>query len=49
MGYQQRMRVVLCGKAFGDTMVFMAIQVPETIASAAPAFLAAVIASIGPA
>jgi len=49
MGYHQRMRVIMCGKAFGDTMVFMAIQVPETVASAAPAFFAAVIASTGPA
>ncbi len=49
MGYHQRMRVIVCGKAFADTMVFMAIQVPETVARAAPAFLTAVIASTGPA
>lgn len=49
MGYRQRVRVILCGRAFGDTMVLMAIQVPEVVASAAPAFFAALIASTGPA
>jgi hypothetical protein len=49
MGYQQRVRVIVCGRAFGDTMVLMAIQVPEVVASAAPAFFAALIASTGPA
>jgi len=49
MEYHQRIRVIVCGKAFGDTMVIMAIQAPETVASAAPEFLAAVIASTGPA
>jgi membrane associated rhomboid family serine protease len=49
MGYHQRIRVIVCGRAFGDTLVLMAIQVPETVASAAPAFLAALIASAGPA
>jgi hypothetical protein len=49
MGYHQRIRVIVCGRAFGDTLVLMAIQVPETVASAAPAFLAALIASTGPA
>lgn len=48
-GYHQRLRVIMCGRAFGDMVVVMAIQVPETVASAAPEFLAAVIASIGPA
>jgi rhomboid protease GluP len=45
----QRMRVIVCGRAVGDTLVLMAIQVPETVASAAPAFVAALIASTGPA
>lgn len=49
MGHHQRMRVIVCGRAFGDTMVLMAILVPETVASAAPEFLAALIASTGPA
>jgi hypothetical protein len=49
MGYRQRVRVILCGRAFGDTMAVMAIQVPEAVASAAPAFFAALIASTGPA
>jgi membrane associated rhomboid family serine protease len=49
MGYRQRVRVIVCGRAFGDTMVLMAIQVPETLASAAPEFLATLIASTGPA
>ncbi|HET7502550.1 MAG TPA: rhomboid family intramembrane serine protease [Kofleriaceae bacterium] len=49
LGYVQRQRVILCGRAFGDTMIVMAIQVPAAVASAAPAFFAALIASIGPA
>jgi membrane associated rhomboid family serine protease len=49
MDYRQRARVIVCGRAFGDAMVLMAIQVPETVARAAPEFLAAVIASTGPA
>jgi len=49
MGYRQHMRVIMCGRAFGDMVVVMAIQVPETVANAAPEFLAALIASIGPA
>jgi rhomboid protease GluP len=48
MGYHQPVRVIVCGRAYGDTMVLMTIQVPETVATAAPAFLAAVIASTGP-
>jgi membrane associated rhomboid family serine protease len=48
-GYRQRMRVIFCGRAFGDTVVVMAIQVPEAVASAAPGFFAALIASTGPA
>ena len=49
MGYRQRVRVIVCGRAFGDTLVVMAIQVPEAVATAAPAFFAALIASTGPA
>jgi rhomboid protease GluP len=49
MGYRQRVRVIVCRRAFGDTMVVMVIQVPEVVASAAPAFFAALIASTGPA
>ena len=49
MGYHQRIRVVLCGRAFGDDTVFVAIEVPETIAAAAPEFFAQLLASIGPA
>jgi membrane associated rhomboid family serine protease len=49
LDYRQRMRVILCGRAIGDTVVLMAIQVPETVARAAPAFVAALIASTGPA
>lgn len=46
MGYRQRIRVVLCGRAFGDRTVFVLIEVPETIAAAAPGFFAQLLASI---
>jgi membrane associated rhomboid family serine protease len=49
MGYPQRMRVLVCGRAFGDVMIFVAIRVPETIARGAPEFFAQLLASIGPA
>ena len=49
LGYRQRMRVIVCGRAFGDAMILMAIQVPDAVATAAPAWLAALIASTGPA
>ncbi|HEX4421985.1 MAG TPA: rhomboid family intramembrane serine protease [Kofleriaceae bacterium] len=49
LGYRQRMRVILCDRAFADTTIVMAIQVPETVASAAPGFVAGLIASTAPA
>ena len=49
IGYRQRVRVVVCGRAVGDLMILTAIQVPETIARAAPDFFARLLASIGPA
>jgi rhomboid protease GluP len=49
MGYRQKLRVITGGRAFGDRMVFMEIQVPDAVAAAAPEFFAALIASIGPA
>jgi membrane associated rhomboid family serine protease/tetratricopeptide (TPR) repeat protein len=49
MGYHQRVRIVVCGRAFGDVMIFVAVQVPETIARGAPEFFAQLLASIGPA
>lgn len=49
MGYHQRMRVIVCGRAFGGTVVLLSIRVPETVATAAPALLAGLIASTRPA
>ncbi|HET9624382.1 MAG TPA: hypothetical protein VFP84_23580, partial [Kofleriaceae bacterium] len=49
LDYRQRVRVILCGRAFGDQLVVMAIEVPETVASAAPGFVVALIAATGPA
>jgi membrane associated rhomboid family serine protease len=48
MGYHQRMRRVVCGRAFGDQLVVMTILVPETVAAAAPELLAGLIASTRP-
>ncbi|HMG57221.1 MAG TPA: rhomboid family intramembrane serine protease, partial [Kofleriaceae bacterium] len=47
--YDQRGRAVLCRRVLGDQSIFVIIQVPETIASAAPEFVALLLASIGPA
>jgi membrane associated rhomboid family serine protease len=49
MGYHQRMRVIVCGRAFGATVVLLSIRVPETVATAAPALLTGLIASTRPA
>ena len=49
MGYRQRIRVVACSRVFGAQTIFVAIQVPESIAIAAPEFFAQLLASIGPA
>lgn len=49
LGYRQRLRVIRCGRAVGDRVLLMEIQVPDAVASAAPAFFAALIASVGPA
>lgn len=48
MGYHQRMRLVLCGRELGGELIFVAIQVPETIARGAPEVFARLLASIGP-
>jgi membrane associated rhomboid family serine protease len=49
MGYRQRVRMIVCGRVFGDTMVIMVIQVPGAVATAAAQLLAALIASTEPA
>jgi rhomboid protease GluP len=49
MEYRQRVRMVVCGRVFDDQVIFAAILVPETIATAAPEFFARLLASIGPA
>jgi membrane associated rhomboid family serine protease len=49
MGYRQRVRMIVCGRAFGNATVIMAIQAPEGVASAVPQLLSALIASTGPA
>ena len=46
MGYHQRVRVIVSGRAFGDKLVVLTIRVPETVAAAAPELLARLIASI---
>jgi membrane associated rhomboid family serine protease/tetratricopeptide (TPR) repeat protein len=48
MGYRQRVRVVLCGRAFGDTVVVVAVELPESIAIATADAITALIASAGP-
>jgi membrane associated rhomboid family serine protease/tetratricopeptide (TPR) repeat protein len=49
LGYRQRMRMIVCGRAFGDAMIFTMVQVPETIARGAPEVFARLLASIAPA
>jgi len=49
MGYRQHFRVIVCGRAFADSVIVASLTVPDTIARAAPAFLAHLLASLGPA
>ena len=49
MGYKQKIRLVICGKPFGDSLILVELQVPDSIAHAAPDTLARLLASIGPA
>jgi hypothetical protein len=49
LGYRQRLRVIRCGRIAGDQVLLMEIQVPDAVATAAPAFFAELIASVGPA
>lgn len=49
IGYQQRYRVIACGRAFGDELVLLVVHVPDSIAAAAPAFLGRLLASVRPA
>jgi membrane associated rhomboid family serine protease len=46
LGHRQRVRVVVCGRAGAGGSVLAAIVVPETIAAAAPGFVAQLLASI---
>lgn len=49
LGALQPMRVVLCGKTFGDTVVTVAIVLPASVARATPGFFTRLLASIAPA
>jgi rhomboid protease GluP len=48
-GYRQPVRIVLCGRVFGAALILTSVEVPESIARAAPGFFAQLLASIGPA
>jgi hypothetical protein len=49
MGARQGVRVLVGGRVFGELMIFTVVEVPDSIARAAPAFFAALLASIRPA
>lgn len=49
MDYRQRYRLIVCGRLFGDQLITVVIHTPETIAMAAPAFLARLLGSMKPA
>lgn len=46
MGYRQRYRLVAAGRVFDDDLVTVVVHVPDTIAVAAPRYLARLISSI---
>jgi membrane associated rhomboid family serine protease len=45
---RQYYRLIIAGRAFGDTLVQLVVITPDSVAHAAPAFLAQLIASAGP-
>ena len=49
MGTKQRYRIVIAGKDFSGQLVMLIIMTPESIATAAPGFFTALVASAGPA
>ena len=46
MGYQQRYRMIACGKVIDGMLVLVVITTPETIAQAAPGFLQKLLSSV---
>ncbi|MBL9018215.1 MAG: rhomboid family intramembrane serine protease [Myxococcales bacterium] len=46
MGYQQRYRLIACGKVIDGMLVLVVITTPETIARAAPGFLTKLLSSV---
>ncbi len=48
MGVRQRYRIVITGKAFGDTLVQLVIMTPESFARDAAGFFRQLVASAGP-
>jgi hypothetical protein len=46
MGYRQRVRAIACGKHTPDGVILASIYTPATIATMAPGFLAALLASV---
>ncbi|MEJ7597381.1 MAG: rhomboid family intramembrane serine protease [Kofleriaceae bacterium] len=46
MGYRQEFRIVICGKAAGDSVILVRIVTPETVAHATAALLRDLLASI---
>jgi membrane associated rhomboid family serine protease len=46
MGYRQRYRLIVCGRTIGEELITMMIQTPETVAYAAPRFLAFELSSV---
>ena len=46
LGYTQRYRLLACGRAFEGDLVTVVVQLPETLAHAAPRFLARMLSSV---
>ena len=48
MGYHQRLRVMVCHRAFGDSLVLVTLELPDTVARALPGAITALLGSVGP-
>lgn len=48
MGYRQRYRMIVCSRTFGGEAILVVLTTPETVATAAPKFLAFLLGSVRP-
>jgi len=46
LGYTQRYRLIACGRVFGDELVTLVVQLPDTLARYSPRYIARLVSSV---